>query len=662
MNFWRFANADGLGTRLEVSYDLALVVLSVGIACLAGYTALMIADRILANRRRAQRRRWLAVGGGAMGVGIWAMHFTGMLAFSMPGEVQYDLTITLLSVLPALIGSVGALHYIARSALRWREFHLGAALLAAGIGAMHYTGMEAMLMPASLRYDFAVFALSLGVAHVLSMLALYMRFALAKRVRRYQTYWKMAASIPMGFAVAGMHYTAMSAAELYRAPVPEQTGLLFPHFAIALTITLVTVLILATTILATQAERWIHESQEWGRDAHRRLKLILESSADGILGIDRAGRTTFANSAAQALLGYDFRELRETALDALVDGPSQQDTPASTATDGHFYDAITDGREVHCEDGVFYTKSGRSIPVSYSSRPMLDDDGAILGSVIVFHDISQRKEAERLLKEAKEEAEASNAAKTRFLANMSHELRTPLNAIIGFSEILRDETFGPLGNPKYQDYSAEIHASGTHLLAIVNDLIDVASLDADQFNLAESTLVIRDIVEEAIRMLEVTAESAGVAILRTEGRAWDQMLIGDPRRLRQVLINLLSNALKFTPSGGSTSVSIHRHENGDLGLTIADTGIGMKMQDIATALEPFGQVQHASAYDYQGKGLGLALSKGIVEAHNGDLTISSIPGEGTHVHIVLPGERVLDGERVPESDTRASLGGYTNAH
>ena len=247
------------------------------------------------------------------------------------------------------------------------------------------------------------------------------------------------------------------------------------------------------------------------------------------------------------------------------------------------------------------------------------------------------------LESAKHAAETSDAAKTRFLANMSHELRTPLNAILGFAEMLQHELMGPLGNDKYREYSADIHTSAAHLLEIINDVLDVARLESGRFSLNESETELRALCGEAERMLSVTAEQRGVALTCAETGAWQTRVWCDPARMRQVVLNLVSNAVKFPPEGGRVTIEAVRSADGEAVLRVRDTGPGMDPEEVPRILEPFTQVASPYARDHQGTGLGLALCKQIVEMHEGRLEVDTAPGEGTLVAAVLPAERVLDG-------------------
>jgi signal transduction histidine kinase len=248
-----------------------------------------------------------------------------------------------------------------------------------------------------------------------------------------------------------------------------------------------------------------------------------------------------------------------------------------------------------------------------------------------------RRNQDRLIA-AKDAAEAANRSKSEFLANMSHELRTPLNAIIGFSGMMSDRVFGPLSD-KYAEYAAVIADSGRHLLAIITDILDLAKADADRLVLTEETVDIARVVELSSRIIQGMARDAEVAYVVeiTEDLPY---LFGDSAKLTQILVNLLSNAIKFTPSKGTVRLAIEQSGCGGLSFRVEDTGIGMSAEQIPLALAPFGQVDSGLARKYQGVGLGLPLTKRLVELHGGRIEITSAPGRGTTVMFHLPQERV----------------------
>jgi signal transduction histidine kinase len=260
-----------------------------------------------------------------------------------------------------------------------------------------------------------------------------------------------------------------------------------------------------------------------------------------------------------------------------------------------------------------------------------------IGAFLV-HQLRWREAAQAELLKAREIAEQASRAKSDFLANMSHELRTPLNAIIGFSEVINTGMFGPL-SVRYREYGGYVLNSGVHLLALINEILDLSRLEAGKLELQDQDVDLSFVVRDALRLVEAQAEKSKIQL--SEAMRGDIPLIrGDERRLRQILINLLANAVKFTPEGGRVRVSIFRRD-AELAIEVSDTGIGMAPEQIPKALEPFGQIESKVSGKYEGTGLGLPLAKRLIELHGGTLTIESKPNAGTRVTVTVPPERIV---------------------
>ncbi|MBI2236317.1 MAG: hypothetical protein HYU60_05085 [Magnetospirillum sp.] len=278
-------------------------------------------------------------------------------------------------------------------------------------------------------------------------------------------------------------------------------------------------------------------------------------------------------------------------------------------------------------------------------------DGLLVSSAIeamhrYFRDyigiVSDLERSQAEAEEARREADLANRAKSDFLANISHELRTPLNAIIGFSDSMLAQSFGPLA-PKYAEYASDIHESGQHLHALINDLLDMAAVEAGKLVLAEETFALDQAITFCLRMIHPRAAQGGVQIV--DALPPLPRVRGDRRRITQIVLNLLSNAVKFTPRDGSVTVSARIEPSGGLSLMVADTGIGMDADGVARALQPFAQVENRLQRAHEGTGLGLPVSKSLAQMHGGDLSIESHPGKGTTVCLGIPRERVVHSER-----------------
>jgi len=277
---------------------------------------------------------------------------------------------------------------------------------------------------------------------------------------------------------------------------------------------------------------------------------------------------------------------------------------------------------------------GRRIYLSISGKPVYDAAGEFQGYRGSGSDITEAMRSEQALRDAKERAEAANQAKSNFLALMSHELRTPLNAILGFSEMISAGVFGPAGDARYTEYAVDIHRSGEHLLALINDILDLSKIEAGRFDLKLADVDVAAVVSECVTMIE---PMAGKNDLTVDLQMPDGLppLRCDPRALQQILFNLLSNATKFTPEGGRVGVYVDV-VGGAMRLQVTDTGIGIDNENIERVLEPFNQVDVGHARRFQGTGLGLAIVRALAELHGGRLRLQSIVGVGTRAVVTLP--------------------------
>ncbi len=371
------------------------------------------------------------------------------------------------------------------------------------------------------------------------------------------------------------------------------------------------------------------------------LKTILDTATDGVVLIDPEGRIRSMNHSASALFGYDREETEGKFFSMLFAIESQRaamDYLHGLSGNG-VLSVLNDGREV-----IGREAKGGFIPLFMTIGKLPHTRGFCA----VLRDITQWKRTEEELTNARKEAERASSQKTEFLARISHEIRTPLNAIIGFSELMADEKFGPIGNDRYRDYLRDINRSGNHVLALVNDLLDISKIEAGALDMQFEAVSLNDAIAEAIALMQPQANRERV-IIRSSFQSNLPDIVADTRSIKQVALNLLSNAVRFTAPGGQVIVSTSYELNGDVVMRVRDTGIGMTKSEVEQALKPFRQVnalerrKAESAKDWrnEGTGLGLPLTKAMVEANRAQFAIDSTPGHGTVVEIAFPPTRVL---------------------
>lgn len=262
------------------------------------------------------------------------------------------------------------------------------------------------------------------------------------------------------------------------------------------------------------------------------------------------------------------------------------------------------------------------------------------GVVDLLTDVTRARQSERDLRHAKEQAEVANRAKSEFLANVSHELRTPLNAIIGFAEMMTNQMLGPIGQPRYQEYAADIRDSGGHLLSLINDILDMARIEAGRLNLHEEPVDLPAMLDACTKLVEERARRGDVTVETAIQRPIPKLL-ADKRMVKQILLNLLSNAVKFTPRGGRVTVAAWNDDAGRVTIQTSDTGIGMTAEEIGMALTPFHRSESAFNRRFEGTGLGLPITKSLVDAHGAGFRIESEPDVGTRCAVVFPAFRTL---------------------
>lgn len=739
------------------SYDAWLVTLSLLIAIGASYMALSLADMAQRGHYRAMQRLHLLTGAVSLGVGVWAMHFIGMLAFKLGTPVHYHPGITLLSAIPSLLASWVTLHMLARHTVTLPRLLAGGLAVGLGIGTMHYAGMAAMQLDPLLRYDPLLFALSILVAASLATLALWISFGLQMHVNAPESLLRLVAAIVMGLAIAGMHYTAMEAARFLGMPQagydPHQQN----HFALAIGIAAVTV-VLSLLVAAVNALARYQALLRRSEASASELKAMFDTAVDGIVKIAPNGTILAANRSTLKLLGYTEHELVGSNVSMLMPEPFQ------SAHDGYLEHylrtrqarIIGSGREVLARH-----KSGKQIPVrlaigeshqgnqhvfvgflsdiseqkalarelqerehqyrtlitnlpgaafrclwdehwtplfisdhieqltgwpasafmqgqitlasllhptdqnlldhemeqaridrgSYTLKyrikhrdgdwiwveeiatPVVDEEtGRVRWIDGILMNINERQTLETQLRKSKQEAEAAAQAKSVFLANMSHEIRTPMNGIIGFTELVLET---PLNDQQVRHLNI-VRTSARSLLSLLNNVLDTAKLESGNTELEHRNFSLLGVCEQILATQSLAASKKGVALKLAYHHSLPDHYVGDPLRIQQIVLNLVSNAVKFTDAG---SVTLHVRPgpagNG-VRIRVRDTGIGIAPERLERIFDPFSQADSSMTRRFGGTGLGTTIARQLAELMGGHIRVCSKVGKGTLFCVSLP--------------------------
>ena len=393
-----------------------------------------------------------------------------------------------------------------------------------------------------------------------------------------------------------------------------------------------------TAGLMAWAVAWILGIATVGHRNENKARQLLMDAIESVNG----GVVLFDDKDRLVLCNEQYRHILPASPDVIIPGMTFEDLVRELVKSGTYLpsdvdeeDFIQNRVEAHQKGlGVtnYQVKDGRWFEIEERRT----NEG---GVIVIVRDITAQKKFQRELVESRDEAALANKAKSEFLASMSHELRTPLNAIIGFSGTMKDELFGAIENEKYRDYLCDIHHSGEHLLELINDILDASAIEAGAMKLNEGHINISDMIDTSLRLIEPRALTGKVSLSSDVAIGLPQ-INGDKRRIRQIMLNLLSNAVKFTPDGGRVHVSAFLNDDGSLSISVKDTGIGMDEDEIETAMSDFGQVDSGLNRKHEGTGLGLPLTKGLVELHGGVLKIKSGKGVGTDAIVIFPPARV----------------------
>jgi two-component system, sensor histidine kinase and response regulator len=622
------------------SYDDRLVALSVLISILACYAALDLSGRVT-SAHGWTRLLWLTNGAAAMGIGIWSMHYIGMLAFRLPVPVQYDWPTVFVSLLAAVFASAVALFVVSRRSMGLLRATIGSLFMGGGIAAMHYIGMAAMRLPAMCRYSPAIVIISVILAIVISFVALWLTF----HFRGDTTgggWLKSASALVMGAAISVMHYTGMAAASFTPSVLNQQEllhSISIPLLGAA-AISVGTLIVLGLVFLTSSADRRLSVQALELESSEQRYRQIIETALDSFIGTDANGMITDWNAQAETTFGWSRsaaigRNIYQTIVPNLhldVYDPFL----------GEIASVPTSLMRKRFETTSLH-RDGREFPVELSISVIRT--GGTSGFFAFLRDISDRKRSEQELIAAKDAAEAGSRAKSEFLANMSHEIRTPLNGVIGMTDLALETDL----SSEQREYIETVKLSADSLLTVINDILDFSKIEAGKIDLDMEDFNLRDSLEATLKTLALRADEKGLELLCEVAPSVPEVLRGDSNRLRQVVVNLVGNAIKFTDQGEvALTVRIEAEDRDDriIHFTVSDSGIGIPPEKQKLIFQPFVQADNSTTRNYGGTGLGLTISKRLVGLMGGKIWVESEVGRGTKFHFTA---RLKTSEKLPEA-------------
>jgi PAS domain S-box-containing protein len=616
-----------------VSYDYRLIMVSAVISILAAYSALDLAGRVTAARGIA-RYVWLTCGAVAIGMGVWSANYIALSALRLPVPVLYDWQTVLLSMAEAISVSGVALFVVSRKTMGAASAIVGSVVMGCGLSWMHSIAIEAMRLPAIPRYSHALVALSIVLAVVVSRVALSLLYSL----RHTAASWdgrKGGAALSIGVAMPVINFVAMAAVKF----IPSASASWVPVYTINISalsvagVSVITFVVLGMAILLSVAD-WRYWTEQQLLDA------FLENIPDRVYFKDLESRFIRISRSKAITLGLDRPEQAIHKTDA----DHFHSAHASRALADE-QEIIRTGKPIVSKEEEVVWPDGHSTWVLANKAPLRNRQGHIVGTMGISHDITERKLAERevaakaaelalanaALERLAEAAKAASQAKGDFLANMSHEIRTPLNGIIGMTELALETEL----TREQREYIETVKLSSDSLLNVINDILDFSKIEAGKMDLEEIEFDLHDCIEGALKTLALRADEKGLELLCEVAPEVKETLVGDPGRVRQILINLIGNAVKFT-SEGEVGLKVHAELIEDkyvtLHFTVSDTGVGIAPAKVKSIFESFSQADTSTTREFGGTGLGLTISQRLVEMMGGRIWVESEVGVGSRFH------------------------------
>jgi two-component system sensor histidine kinase/response regulator len=639
---------------LTGTYNYGLVALSVFIAIISSYAALDLAGRVTSARGRL-RYFWLTGGAIAMGIGIWSMHYIGMLAFRMSIPVQYDWPTVLLSLLAAILASAIALFVVSRRSMGMIRAIAGSFAMGGGIAAMHYIGMAAMRMDAMCVFSIKIVVLSIVLAIVISFVALWLTFYFRAQTAGWGLQ-KTLSAIVMGAAIPVMHYTGMAAASF--TPQKMSPGLFVHSLGVSTVgivgIALVTFMVLGLVLVMSIADRRFSVQASALESSEQRYQQIVETALDAFVGMDASGKVTDWNAQAEKIFGWPRSEAIGKNLTELAIPEHRRE-----AHKRNLQQLLASGTIANPDERMEMAalhRSGREFPAEVAISIIRKGNTHSFAAFI--RDVTDRVRREEEREAAKLAAEAASQAKSEFLANMSHEIRTPLNGVMGMTDLVLDTDL----TPDQRQYLETVKISADSLLTVINDILDFSKIEAGKTDLEETDFDLRESLDAIMRTLALRADEKGLELLCEVDPEIPRCVRADSNRLRQIILNLLGNAIKFTHKG-EVALKVQKEideTGGDLfHFTVSDTGIGIPHDKLETVFQPFAQADSSTTRRYGGTGLGLSISMRLVHMMGGKIWLQSEVGKGSTFNFTLrlevPESQSIEPDSILEPDSLVNI-------
>jgi PAS domain S-box-containing protein len=598
-------------------YDLLLVGLSYAVAVLASYVALNLVGRLRAEQNTLAKIYWLAGGAFTMGAGIWSMHFIGMLAFIMPMPMEYELGWTGASLIMAIIASALALFILQKQNYSVFQLAMGGIIIGLAISTMHYMGMEGMRIHTNIHYLPGLFFISILIGISAAEAALYLALQSNQGSNRRQFNLKIISALLMGVAICGMHYTGMAAA-VFTPNLDHVMGTstqeIQPNY-LAFFIAGITALIISLALTASTSYKKMIIAVENEKNF---LKAMLDNLEDGIIACDANGQITVLNKTLQRYM--QCTEAHLITLDDLSDYFTLFTLDNEQLTKDEMpLKLVLNGGAIHGLELILQFKNSGERDVVIDGQKIINSDGKNLGAVAVIHDITELKRTEKL--------------KNEFVSIVSHELRTPLTSIRGSLGLLVSGVMGEFSEKagKLLDIA---NNNCERLLLLINDILDIEKIEAGKMDFQIKPYDLNHLISESIVSNKMYAEKFGVLIDFIQPQTMIQVHV-DSGRLMQVLANLISNACKFSPKGEKITVVMKR-VNSHVRVSVSDNGPGIPKEFQSRIFQKFSQADSSDTRGKGGTGLGLNISKTIIEKLGGTLNFFSRPGEGSTFYFDLP--------------------------